>query len=357
MNRTNLNILVLFLFSSCSSFQKIELYDAYIESNEKVERIVLNADQTQIWYNLNECGTHEYKTIDNERVLHLNWNKVDCEWVGFGNSWSNFVADDISEMYQKSAIRILVKTVIDDQQFLPFVIGLEDYSGGSSYVFSDTRKFLDGLKINNTQWSEIYIPLWEFDYSQQGVDPYGIKQMVIQLEGAGNVYLKEIKLVPFDKEQYAMLEPKRESLRPKGTLPQLIFPNEFSFSHSSWGIEQDSENYINWTNTKENNRWGINWNDWYPINFRGFQDDAHLYLTTSSHNHSFKLTLSAYNGAHNTVNINDYQASIVDSIFNYKIPLKDFQITERNIQKDRIKQLEFISDEIDVKIYSIKIDK
>ena len=79
-----------------------------------------------------------------------------------------------------------------------------------------------------------------------------------------------------------------------------------------------------------------------------------MYLTTSTHNYSFKLTLSDYNGAHNTVNIDDYQASIVDSIFTYKIPLKDFQITERNIQKDRIKQLEFISDQIDLKIYSIK---
>ena len=78
--------------------------------------------------------------------------------------------------------------------------------------------------------------------------------MVIQLEGAGNVYLKEIKLVSFDKEQYAMLEPKRELLRPKGTLPQLIFPNEFSFSHSSWGINQDSENFINWINIKENDK-------------------------------------------------------------------------------------------------------
>ena len=52
--------------------------------------------------------------------------------------------------------------------------------------------------------------------------------MVIQL-GAGNIYLKEIKLVPFDKEQYAMLEPKRESLRPKALFPQLIFPNDFRF--------------------------------------------------------------------------------------------------------------------------------
>ena len=51
-------------------------------------------------------------------------------------------------------------------------------------------------------------------------------------------------------------------------------------------------------------------------------DDAQLYLTTSTHNYSFKLTLSDYNGAHNTVNIDDYQASIVDSTFIYKIPLE-----------------------------------
>ena len=61
-------------------------------------------------------------------VLHLNWNKVNCDWVGFGNSWSNFEADDISELYDNSAIRIEVKTVDDEQQFLPFVVGLEDYS-------------------------------------------------------------------------------------------------------------------------------------------------------------------------------------------------------------------------------------
>ena len=138
MSRTSLNILALFILSSCSSFQKIELYDAYEESNEPIERIVLSPDQSQLWYNLDQCGTHAFKTINDERVLHLDWNKIDCEWVGFGNSWSNFEADDISEIYASSAIRIQVKTVGGTQQFLPFVVGLEDYSGGSSYVFSDT---------------------------------------------------------------------------------------------------------------------------------------------------------------------------------------------------------------------------
>ena len=222
-SRTSLNIVVfLLLLTSCSSFQKIELYDLYMVSDEAVERVMLNAEQTQLWYNLDQCGTHEFKTVNDERVLHLNWNKVDCDWVGFGNSWSNFEADDISELYDNSAIRIEVKTVDDEQQFLPFVVGLEDYSGGNSFVFSDTRKYLDGLKISDDEWSYLYLPLWHFDFSQQGVDPFGIKQMVIQLEGAGNVYLKEIKVVPFGKEQYASLEINRESLRPKGVSLRLF---------------------------------------------------------------------------------------------------------------------------------------
>ena len=125
MSRTSLNIVVfLFLLTSCSSFQKIELYDVYMASGEAVERFMLSAEQTQLWYNLDQCGTHEFKTVNDERVLHLNWNKVDCDWVGFGNSWSNFEADDISELYDNSAIRIEVKTVDDEQQFLPFVVGL-----------------------------------------------------------------------------------------------------------------------------------------------------------------------------------------------------------------------------------------
>ena len=69
MNRTNLNILLLFIYFMWF-FSKIELYDAYIESNEKVS-IVLNSDQTEISYNLDECGTHEYKTIDNDVSFKL----------------------------------------------------------------------------------------------------------------------------------------------------------------------------------------------------------------------------------------------------------------------------------------------
>ena len=358
MSRTSLNIVVfLFLLTSCSSFQKIELYDVYMASGEAVERFMLSAEQTQLWYNLDQCGTHEFKTVNDERVLHLNWNKVDCDWVGFGNSWSNFEADDISELYDNSAIRIEVKTVDDEQQFLPFVVGLEDYSGGNSFVFSDTRKYLDGLKISDDEWSYIYLPLWHFDFSQQGVDPFGIKQVVIQLEGAGNIYLKEIKVVPFDKGQYASLEINRESLRPKGSIPQSIFPSEFSFSHSAWGLDHDVDNLIHWKNSEKNHRWGINWNDWYPINFRGFESTAHMYLTTNQHASSFAITLSAFNGAHHTVYIERYQPSISDSLWVYKIPLSDFEIAERNIQKDRIKQIEFVSDQVDVKIHRIKIDR
>ena len=181
--------------------------------------------------------------------------------------------------------------------------------------------------------------------------------MVIQLEGAGNIYLKEIKVVPFDKGQYASLEINRESLRPKGSIPQSIFPSEFSFSHSAWGLDHDVDNLIHWKNSEKNHRWGINWNDWYPINFRGFESTAHMYLTTNQHASSFAITLSAFNGAHHTVYIERYQPSISDSLWVYKIPLSDFEIAERNIQKDRIKQIEFVSDQVDVKIHRIKIDR
>ena len=358
MSRTSLNIVVfLLLLTSCSSFQKIELYDVYMESDEVIERVMLNVEQTQLWYNLGQCGNHEFKTVNDERVLHLDWNKIDCEWVGFGNSWSNFEADDISEIYASSAIRIQVKTVGGTQQFLPFVVGLEDYSGGSSYIFSDTRKYMDGLEINQDDWSYLYLPLWHFDFSQQGVDPFGIKQMVIQLEGSGNVYLKEIKVVSFNEELYDSLETSREALRPKGKLPQSIFPNDYPLEYMSWGLNNLSEEVINWTRTEKEHRWGINWNNWYPINFRGFEASANLYLITNQHTSSFGITLSAFNGAYHSVFIDNYIPEKKDSLWSYTIPLKDFEILERNIQKDRIKQLEFVSDDVDVKIYNIKIDK
>ena len=69
-----------------------------------------------LWQELKDCAKLDVVKEDGNNVLRLDWNKVNCDWVGFSNSWSNFVADDISELIHNSAISFRVKAVETEQK-------------------------------------------------------------------------------------------------------------------------------------------------------------------------------------------------------------------------------------------------
>ena len=137
MNRFYLKILFACLLVGCVQFQPISIYDAYpVDSMQGKERIFFNESKGTLWSNFGSCATLEIVSHQDENnVILLDWNKTQCDWVGLGNSWSSFMADDISEIVDSAAITFRVKAFEGSQKSVPFVIGLEDYSGGSSYVF------------------------------------------------------------------------------------------------------------------------------------------------------------------------------------------------------------------------------
>ena len=51
--------------------------------------------------------------------------------------------------------------------------------------------------------------------------------MIIQLEGAGKVFLDDIKVVPFTKEDYNQMLADVEDMRPKAILINLFIPLTF----------------------------------------------------------------------------------------------------------------------------------
>ena len=90
------------------------------------------------------------------------------------------------------------------------------------------------VSITADKWTTLYIPLSRYNFSYQGVDPTNIKQMIIQLEGAGKVFLDDIKIVPFTKEDYNQMLADVEDMRPKGNPNQLIYPS--NFQELAWNI-------------------------------------------------------------------------------------------------------------------------
>jgi hypothetical protein len=368
MNLTTLKIFAPLIFLvGCVQFQPIGVYDIVPEINsEQQERIFFDETKGLLWTNLANCGELSVVRKEDNNVLLLDWNKVDCDWVGFGNSWSAFVADDISEIYQSSAITFKIKAVGSPQNSVAFVIGLDDYAGGSSYVFTHSNLYADKLVISNDEWTTYYMPLWDYDFSEAGVDPYGIKQMVIQLEGSGKVFLDDIQVIPFTKEQYQQMLSDVENSKEKGNPNQEIYPA--NLAEMAWGTgktdcqileEKDMVIDWSWSDCKEWKAWGINWTDWYAFSLRGIVDETELHLQIGADSSPFELTLEDFNGHKSTVQMMDYiKVYVNDTVVSVTIPLTDFKINEKEFVVDRMKQLEFTGvDAGNAKIYNIKLSE
>jgi len=367
MKVINLNSLVALLFlTACVEFKPIAVYDIEPkQDNSQQEKVFFDEGMGMMWLNLKECAELKIVEEDNSNVILLDWNKLGCDWVGFGNSWSNFIADDISDNLQNTAISFRVKAVETEQKSIPFVIGLEDYSGGNDYVFSDFKSFADKLSITKDEWTTINMPLSNYDFSYDGVDPTNIKQMIIQLEGAGKVYLDDIKLIPFTTEQYQQMLANVEAMKPVGNPNQLIYPS--NFQELAWNIgknechelvEVEQKIYWKWNDCNYYNRWGFNWNNWYAFNLRGIEDKTALQLKVSANYSPFAISIEDFNGKSSELNVENYTPqSVSDSVSVLEIPLADFDLSAKEFALDRMKQFQFLgtSEEGEMVIYEMKL--
>lgn len=369
MKVINLNILFALLFlTACVEFKPIAVYDIEPEvDNSQQEKVFFDESLGLLWLELKTCAEFKIVKEENSNVILLDWNKQGCDWVGFGNSWSSFIADDISENLDSSAISFRVKAVETEQKSIPFVIGLEDYSGGNSYVFSDFKSFANRLSITKDEWTTINIPLSNYDFSYNGVDPTNIKQMIIQLEGAGKVYLDDIKLIPFTPKQYNQMLADVEGMKPKGNPNQNIYPS--NFQELAWNIgvndcnelsEIDNQIHWKWNACDFFNRWGFNWNNWYAFNLRGIEDKTALQLKLSADYSPFSVLLEDYTGKSSEVEAKNYNPQIIgDSVSVLNIPLADFDLSKKEFALDRMKQFQLIggAEGGEMVIYEMKLVK
>jgi len=351
------------LFSSCSiKFEEISLYDEYkkpLPSSIRQMNIFSDSEGT-LWNSLSNCGKFKITqetSYKGSSSIKLSWNKSkDCEWIGFGNSFNNWQPINLNKILNQKAISFFVRTQKGKVAGLPFVLALEDFSGGGSYLFVDCKKYLKGLNID-TNWKQVIVPLWDFpigdEVENDDLDLFSIKQLKFQLEGAGSFFIDEIELIDFDKSKLKSFQHDVELLKPKGKKNQIVY-RKGQFEYDSWGnssklfqelVEfKDSSDklMISWdfSNPECNNpTWGINWNNWYPINFRGLEENSALYLKVYfDQNASFKIKIEDFKGHTSEALISSQQANSWEEI---QIPLSDFKLSSNQIEIDRIKQIKF----------------
>ncbi len=340
-------------------FQQQELYSRFetVDKENKPEAVIFSDGLGTLWHSLFYCGDFKVtkeQAYQGNSSIKISWDKSKgCEWIGFGNSFSNWTAVDMSEQRFHKALTFYVRAQDKVMGALPIVAALEDFSGGGSYHFIDTKKYLHGLQIDSV-WRKVIVPLWDFPVREEEVDIHSIKQMKFQLEGGGSFYLDEIKIVDYTKEEFAKFRAEVEAMKPKGNPNQLVY-NPVTFDFDAWSTgktfcqelkqeknESGVQNIV-WTyEAKDCNwsKWGINWNGWYQINFRGITERATLeFKYTNSGNAPFKIFLEDFNGKKQEIFSDKGKSTGQQEVVG--IPLKDLNLEKNGFQLDQIKQLLF----------------
>jgi hypothetical protein len=340
-------------------FQKQQLYDRYEKPTieQRAEAVVFSDAQGTLWHSLFYCGdfriTNE-AAYSGKNSIKISWDKSKgCEWIGFGNSFSNWTAVDMSEERMRKALTFYVRTQTKTSGALPIVASLEDFSGGGSYLYIDTKKYLDGLHID-TNWTRVIVPLWDFPIIEDEVDIRAIKQMKFQLEGGGSFYLDEIRLIDYSPEEFKQFRAKVEAMKPKGNPNQLVF-DAGKFEFSAWNVgksqcqqlnllEESGKKSIFWEFNANNcdwAKWGINWNGWYQINFRGILNVSVLEIKYKIEpNTKFSVYLEDFRGKSLEI-FKENGKMESDEWKVIRLPLKNMDLVKHGFELDQIKQLLF----------------
>lgn len=354
-------IAILMLFGACESvkFKEQVLYDVYAEHPpaKKNKQEIFTEGQGLMWNSLFNCGNFEISQEDSyegKSSIKLSWDKAQCEWIGFGNSFNNWQPVDLSEDRFHKALSFYARTQTSTAKAIPIVANLEDYGGGGSYYFIDANKYLVGLELDTT-WKQIIVPLWDFPVDAEEVDIQSIKQMKFQLEGSGSFYLDEIKIIDYSKEEYLAMRAKVELMKPKGDLNQEVY-SEGDFEQDVWGYQNNScqelgekteegNAFIHWKYNAVNcawAKWGINWNGWYAINFRGITDKASVqFKVKAAENSKFIVKLTDFKGHEAPIFSSDSKSLSLENWTIVTVPLKSLNLENKNFALDQIKQLYF----------------
>ncbi len=297
-------VLVWLMVPACLQLRPISLYDRVEEAPvpakpESIEQVVgstlFEDDTLDIWGIVaDSCKTFaltEGVVYQGEAALALDWNREGCEWVGFGMGWDGYAGKDLSPLIPHAAFEMYVRAQEGKMFGLPMVFTLEDYSGVMAFAYT-ANKYFERTAIDE-EWQRVVVPLKAFSDEGKGIDYTNIKQLQIEMQQAGAVYVDEIKLVFYEEpEQEPWLE---EPALPDPTkLPQPLFDEGF-VNGNGWGMIKDdcqdislstAEAYtgkqslhVQWDNDPENCSlvaFGVNWYHWKPIDIRPMEDKAVL---------------------------------------------------------------------------------
>jgi hypothetical protein len=283
------------LTSACVQVKKATLYDGVevvappvkpTDISLLVEPEIYSDDATDVWgLEKNVCqdaSTTNTFVHSGSEALQITWNRdaEGCKWSGIGIGWDAYAGKDLSEVMDYVAVQMYVRTQKGKSFGLPIVLTLEDYSGGMGFSYTG-NKYFERTTLDE-QWQKVVVPLNSFEIEKENLDPTNIKQLQIELQQSGSIYLDDISLVFYEPEpQKPWLE---EEILPNPTaMPIQILADAF-INNNAWGLISDdcqtielsdkehSEGqkslHVKWDNNAGEcnlTAFGASWNKWHPV--------------------------------------------------------------------------------------------
>ncbi|MBR9919228.1 MAG: hypothetical protein GYB31_00210 [Bacteroidetes bacterium] len=309
MNRNNLfwsilGVATTSLLFGCVQFKTATLYSG-VEQVPKPERVnniglivepvIYKDSPADVWGLEKDVCQEASLTSDivysGSDAIQLSWNRnaEGCKFAGIGIGWDGYAGKDLSEIMDYVAIQMFVRSQEGRMFGLPIVLTLEDYSGGMGFAYTG-NKYFERSTIDE-EWQKVVVPLNAFDLETENLDPSNIKQLQLELQQSGSIYLDDISLVFYEPEpQEPWLE--EEPLPDPTALPVAIFSDSF-INDNGWGLMQDdcqefklsnqeafrgnTSIYARWNADNSNcmfTAFGASWNKWHPVDMKGILNNT-----------------------------------------------------------------------------------
>ena len=285
---------LLLIFTGCVEFKKATLYDGEEQIvkpgkpksiSKLVEPRIYDEDATDVW-GLEKDICQEASVSDvaysGNESLKISWNRgaKGCKWAGIGIGWDAYAGKDLSQVMDYVAIQMYVRTQKGRSFGLPIVLTLEDYSGGMGFAYT-SNKYFERSAIDE-EWQKVVVPLNSFEIEKENLDPSNIKQLQIELQQSGSVYLDDISLVFYEEE--AQIPWLVEEARPNPIATPIQILDDAFINNHVWGLITDacqvveltdkehSEGgkslYVKWDNPNGDCKltaFGVSWNKWHIV--------------------------------------------------------------------------------------------
>ena len=209
-NTVNLKEVV--ITGKAMSFKKMGLYDN--DDEKEVKNIdgfyalnIFNDEVTdEIWglgkTNFINFGISKTVAYKGTSSLDLEWDKLsdNNKWLGMGFGWDGWSGKNVEQIEDKAAIQFYVRTAKGKMKNLVLIFILEDYGGHSCVAVLKDLNYMEN-KILDEKWNKVTIPFSEFKIDREKCDMSNIKQLTIQFEVKGHIFIDEIEIVDYKTNQ------------------------------------------------------------------------------------------------------------------------------------------------------------